>query len=207
MLKELSSRLLSTYFSEQARWVHWIPVGLIFGIGTYFTLSNEPGFFTYLSLLLLGAAAILCTYKNPDFGLIACVIAGFCVGFCIIGVRVHLNVTQMFNATQESTDITGRIQSIENHPYKDDGTYRIILDQVKINDTEYSARLRLNISGELAQELQIHDQVNVVATIYPIPMPSSLHGYFARRAAYLQGIGGTAKMNDFLSHEKAEAKP
>ena len=207
MLENLSSRLLSSYFSEQTRWVHWIPVGLIFGIGTYFTLSNEPGFFTYLSLFLLGAAAILYAYKNPNFGLIAYVIAGFCVGFCVIGMRVHFNITQMFNTNQESVDITGRIQSIENHPYKDDGTYRIILDQVIINDTAYCAKLRLNISGQLVQELQIHDQINVMASIYPIPMPSSLHGYFARRTAYLQGIGGTARMNDFLNHEKAKAKP
>ena len=207
MLKDLSSRFLSSYFSEQTRWVHWVPVGLIFGIGTYFTLSNEPGFFTYLSLFLLGATTILHTYKNPNFGLIAYVVAGFCVGFCIIGMRVHFNSTQMFNTTQENADITGRIQSIENHPYKDDGTYRIILDQVIINDAAYSARLRLNIAGEIAQELQIHDQINVIASIYPIPMPSSLHGYFARRAAYLQGIGGTARMNDFLNHEKSKAKP
>jgi competence protein ComEC len=207
VLKNISSRFLSTYFSEQTRWVHWIPVGLIFGIGTYFTLSNEPGFFTYFSLFFLGIIAILYTYKNPSFGLIAYVIAGFCVGFCIIGMQVHFNVTQMFNATQESADIIGRIQSIENHPYKDDGTNRIILDQIKINDESYSAKLRLNISGELAQELQIHDQINVMASIYPIPMPNSLHGYFARRAAYLQGIGGTARMNDFLSQKSAEAKP
>ncbi len=38
-------------------------------------------------------------------------------------------------------------------------------------------------------------------------MPSSLHGYFARRAAYLQGIGGTARMSEILSHQRAAAKP
>ncbi len=207
LIENLKLKLLAAYFAEHSRWVHWFPVGLIFGIGTYFNLDQEPNAWVYIFIFLLGIIAALWIYKNPSTGLGFCIIAGFSVGFCLIGVRVHFNTTQMFKTTQENADISGRIESIENHPYKDDGTYRIILDRVKINDTNYSAKLRLNISGELAQELQIHDQLKVDASIYPIPMPSSLHGYFARRAAYLQGIGGTARMNEVSNHQRAAAKP
>lgn len=207
VLENLKLKLRIAYFAEHSRWVHWLPVGLIFGIGTYFNLDHEPNLWVYLFMFLLGAIAALWIYKNSSIGLVVYIITGFSVGFCIIGMRVHFNTTLMFNTTQESTDISGRIESIENHPYKDDGTYRIILDQVKINDVIYSAKLRVNISGELAQELQIHDQLKVYANIYPIPMPSSLHGYFSRRAAYLQGIGGTARMNEILNHQRAAAKP
>lgn len=206
-LEKLKLKLLAVYFAEHSRWVHWFPVGLIFGIGTYFTFSHEPSFLIYLFLLLFGISTIFWDYKNPNFRLFTYFISGFCFGFCIIGVRVHFNTTEMFNTTQQNTNISGRIESIENHPYKDDGTYRIILDQVKINDAVYAAKLRLNISEAFAQELQIHDQLKVKASIYPIPMPNSLHGYFARRSAYLQGIGGTARMSKILCHERAAAKP
>lgn len=206
-LENLKLKLLSVYFAEHSRWSHWLPVGLIFGIGTYFTLSYEPSFLLYLFLLAFGISVIFWSYKNPNFRLIAYFIAGFCFGFCIIGVRVHFNTTEMFSTAQQTTRISGRIESIENHPYKDDGTYRIVLDQIKINGYKYSAKLRLNISEELAQKLQIHDQLKVKARIYPIPMPSSLHGYFARRAAYLQGIGGTARISELLSYKRIENKP
>jgi competence protein ComEC len=206
-LEHLKLKLLAAYFAEHSRWVHWLPVGLIFGIGIYFTLPYEPSFLIYLFLLLFGISAIFWGYKNPNFGLFTYFISGFCFGFCIIGVRVYFNAIEMFNTTQQTTNISGRIESIENHPYKNDGTYRIILDQVKINNAVYAAKLRLNISEELAQELQIHDQLKIKASIYPIPMPSSLYGYFARRAAYLQGIGGTARLSKILNHERAAAKP
>jgi 5-hydroxyisourate hydrolase-like protein (transthyretin family) len=191
------TKLLSAYFSEQSRWIHWFPVGLLFGIAIYFTLSTEPGWFVYVFLFFLATISIVCVLKNPNFRLASYIIIGICTGFCLMGERVHFNTTQM----------KGRIESIENHPYKNDGTYRFVLDQVHINDAHYSAKLRLNISEKFAQNLEIHDQLNVEGTIYPIPMPSSLHGYFARRAAYLQNIGGTASVKKVLNHKKAEKKP
>lgn len=201
------TKLLSIYFSEQSRWIHWLPVGLLFGIVIYLTLSTEPGWFIYILLFFLATISVVYAVKNPAFRLGSYVIIGACTGFCLMGGRVHFNTTQMFNANQESVEIKGQIESIENHPYKDDGTYRLVLDQVHINNAHHSAKLRLNISEKLAQNLEIHDQLIVNGTIYPIPMPSSLHGYFARRAAYLQKIAGTASVRKVLNHKKTKKKP
>jgi competence protein ComEC len=120
---------------------------------------------------------------------------------------VGSNSTIMFNSPQKSVQIFGQIESIENHPYKEDETLRIILENVKIGDSVYAAKLRLNVSGGQAQNWDIGDQLQIEASIYPIPMPSSLHGYFARRAAFLQGIGGTARLQELISHKDTEIQP
>ncbi len=207
MFKYLNSKLLGIYFSEQSRWVHWIPVGLIFGISAYFSLSSEPGIFFYTSLIFLGISTVIHTIKNPHYGLISYIIIGFCVGFCIIGTHIHLNKTKMFEAVQKSKNINGCVESIENHPYKDDNTYRIILSKITIDKIPYATKLRLNISKQLAEDFQIQDQLTIAARIYPIPMPSSLYGYFARRSAFLQGIGGTISIDNLLHHEKTKTRP
>lgn len=81
----------------------------------------------------------------------------------------------MFNTSKKSAQISGIIESIENHPYKDDEILRIILDKVKIEDEFYSAKLRLNVSADQAKYWSIGDSISLEASIYPIPMPSSLH--------------------------------
>lgn len=207
MLKYLNSKLLNIYFSEQARWIHWAPVGLIFGIGTYFSINSEPEILCYISLVLLGALMTVYIIKNPHQGLISYIVIGFCIGFCIIGIRVQRNETQMFCVVQNNKNINGCVESIENHPYKEDGTCRIILNKITIDEIPYAAKLRLNIPAQFAEKLQIYDQLTLTAMIYPIPMPSSLHGYFARRNAFLQGIGGTITMKNLVSHKQTETKP
>ena len=207
MLKKLRIHLINSYFSEHYRWVHWLPVGLIFGIASYFSLTNEPEILSYLCLVIVAAFSVFCAWKNPNLGLLAYLIGGFCLGFCLIGIKVNNNSTVMFNASQKTAKISGVIESIENHPYKDDETLRIILDQVTVNESVYSAKLRLNTSSTQAKLWSIGDQLQVEASIYPIPMPSSLHGYFARRAAFLQGIAGTAKLQELIHHENTGAQP
>ena len=207
VLDKIKVKLKENYFAEHSRWIHWVPVGLIFGIASYFNLNNEPGIFTYLSLVSIGFIGIISAIYKPNFRLFSFIITSFCIGFCIIGIRVHFNSTEMFRVPQEGAKIAGRIESIENHPYKEDGSYRIVLDHVLINEESYSAKLRVNISATLAKELNIHDHLKVTGNIYPIPMPSSLHGYFARRSAYLQSIGGTISTDKVLQHQKAKEKP
>lgn len=206
MLKSLKTTLEHQYFAEHGRWVHWLPVGLVFGIGCYFSIHQEPGFLVYLILFFSAAAACVILVTKPDYRFFGYLIIGFATGFCIIGARVNFNPTPMFKTVQEKAEITGHIESIENHPYKDDGSYRVVINGVTLDKKTYPAKLRLNVPQNLGNTLEIQDHITVAATIYPIPMPSSLHGYFARRAAFLQGIGGTASANMLLHHEKSKHK-
>ncbi len=207
MLEKLRASLANSYFAEHSRWVHWFPVGLIFGIASYFSLSDEPGLLSYLCLLTIGIASVIWWSQHPNFGLLTLLITGFCLGFCLIGAKVRNNHTQMFSSTQKTVQLSGQIESIENHPYKDDPTLRIILDQVKIDHQVFTAKLRLNAAATQAENWKIGDKLQVEASIYPIPMPSSLHGYFARRAAFLQGVGGTARLQELIAHESTDAQP
>ncbi|MCX7343854.1 MAG: ComEC/Rec2 family competence protein [Proteobacteria bacterium] len=201
MLKRLHQVLTSCYFAEHHRWVHWLPVGLIFGIASYFSLAQEPSTLIYLLLIVITAASIIWTRKNSHSIFFAYLSIGFCIGFTLIGVKVNNNSTLMFNAPQKTAKISGMIESIENHPYKKDETLRIILNQVKIGKDIYNAKIRLNTPEQQAQTWDIGDKLQIEASIYPIPMPNSLHGYFARRAAFLQEVGGTARLQKIISHK------
>lgn len=204
MFKNFNSKFLEIYFSEQSRWIHWFPVGLIFGICTYFSLQEEPKIYSYITLLSLAILLFINARKYPQYKLITYTTIGFCIGFLSIGFHVNSNNTPMFNHIKNSENIYGYIKSIENHPYKDDKYCRIILDHIKIDHKSYPAKLRLNISTKMAEFLQINDQLTVSGRIYPIPMPSSLYGYFARRAAFLQGIAGTVNVKNLKNHKKSE---
>lgn len=204
MLASFILRFLDFYFSEQSRWIHWLPVGLILGILTYFSLQNEPTVLSYMGTLSLASLSFIHIKKYPQYKLIPYIIVGFCVGFCISGIQTHFNRTPMFKEVQISKNISGYIESIENHPYKDNDSCRIILDHIKIDHIAYPARLRLNIYRETTKNLQIGDKLTIAGKIYPIPMPCSIHGYFARRAAFLQRIGGTINITEFLSCRKAK---
>ena len=142
MLEKIRANLAGSYFAEHYRWVHWLPVGLIFGIASYFSLNSEPELLSYLCLAIIAVASIVWTGKNPNLGLLTFLIAGFCLGFCLTGAKVRNNQTQMFNTPQKTAQISGQIESIENHPYKDDETLRIIINQVKIDDKTYTLTLR-----------------------------------------------------------------
>jgi len=204
VFRNFPSKLLDVYFSEQSRWIHWLPVGLILGICAYFSLHDEPKIYIYVVLLFTTSLLILHARRYPQYKLLTYIISGFFIGFLIIGIHVHLNTTPMFSDTQISKSIIGHIESIENHPYKNDGSCRIILNHIKIDQKYYPAKLRLNISKDIAEDFEIDDHLVLSGKIYPIPMPSSLYGYFARRAAFLQRIGGTINITKLINHEKSE---
>lgn len=199
MLKKSRQFLRNCYYTEHYRWVHWLPVGLIFGIAFYFNLSHEPGILTYLTLALFIIISIIFAQKNKQFIFFSYLFCGFCIGFCLIGTKVNSNKTVMFKDSKNISFISGTIESAENHPYKTDATFRLILDNVKINGNLYAAKVRLNVPAQFTKNWEIGDQVSADVSIYPIPMPISLHGYFARRAAFLQEIGGTAKLQKLIS--------
>lgn len=204
MFRNFVPELLNDYFSEQSRWIHWLPVGLILGISTYFSLYDEPRIYIYIALLLITTLLIMHASKYPQYKLFTYITSGFCIGFCTIGLHVCFNITPMFSDVQNSESIIGYIESIESHPYKDDNSCRIILNRIKIDQTYYPAKLRLNISKDTSENFEINDQLTLSGKIYPIPMPSSLYGYFARRAAFLQCIGGTINITKLINHKKSE---
>ena len=200
LLQNLSHWLNNYYYTERYRWVHWFPVGLIFGIAFYFNLPYEPGLFAYLIAALTAIVAIVIARKKQHLLFFCYLIFGFCIGFCLIGAKINDNKTVMFNDSKKAAFVTGTIESIENHPYKVDATFRLILDHVVIDSNVYESKIRLNAPAESTKNWDIGDQISAKVSIYTIPMPISLHGYFARRAAFLQEIGGTARLLELTQH-------
>jgi hypothetical protein len=88
LLKKIHVSLASSYFAEHYRWVHWLPVGLIFGIASYFSLDNEPGFLSYFCLIILAGASIIGVAKKPNLAFLTFLVSGFCLGFFLIGAKV-----------------------------------------------------------------------------------------------------------------------
>ncbi len=191
------------YFKEQARLVHWLPIGMILGIATYFSLLNEPKITTIILIILIGIVAFLLINKS-NWRFLLFQIIGFSIGFTLIFFKVQHLATPMLENSLEDVEVKGTICEITKNAYKEEDTLRIVLDKIAIENETISAKIRINISAEHAQNLEINDAITIKANIYPIPMPCSLNGYFARRAAYLNDIVGTAKFLEILEIIKAK---
>lgn len=196
-LATIADYVKNSYFKEQARLVHWLPVGMILGIAAYFSLKTEPEIFTTLSIITIGLLAIFLK-QQANWRFLMYHIIGFAIGFTLIFFKVHQLATPMLENNLDDIEITGTINEITKNAYKEEETLRLVLNNVSIANEPIKAKIRINISADQAVEFDINDVITVKANLYPIPMPCSLHGYFARRAAYLNGITGTAKFLELV---------
>lgn len=197
-LAKIKTYIYNNYFKEQARLVHWLPVGMILGISAYFSLKTEPEPISTLLIVAIGVLAIFLK-KQANWRFLMFQIIGCSIGFALIFFKVHQLTTPMLEHSQDDVEITGQISEITKNAYKEEETLRVVLNDISIADESIKAKIRLNISAEEAKEFDINDVITVKANLYSIPMPCSLHGYFARRAAYLNGIIGTAKFLELIN--------
>lgn len=202
-VSDIKKYLQFIYFKEQARLVHWLPIGVILGISTYFSLQNEPEITTTILIILIGLTAIV-FIKKANWRFLLFQTIGFSIGFTLIFFKTYQISTPMLDDGLEEVELKGTICEITKNAYKEEDTLRIVLNEIAIENEKIPAKIRINISSEHAKNLEINDAITIKANTYPIPMPCSLNGYFARRAAYLNGIIGTAKFLEMLEITKAK---
>lgn len=196
-LAKIKTYIRNNYFKEQERLLHWLPVGMILGISAYFSLKTEPETISTLLIVAIGILAIF--LKNQaNWRFLIFQIIGFSIGFALIFFKVHQLSTSMLENNLDDIEVTGTISAITKNAYKDAETLRLVLSNVSVANEPINSNIRLNISTEQAAELDINDVITIKANLYQIPMPCSLHGYFARRAAYLNNIAGTAKFLELI---------
>lgn len=195
----IKNYLLETYFKEQHRWVHWFPVGMILGSSVYFSLLNEPDNY-FLGLIFLVFLLSLYFRKNPLLHFLMYQIWGATICFLIAFFKTNLLSTPMINENMKNVELSGSVNSIEYNQYKNEPTIKVTLENVKLNNFNLNAKIRLNLPEEHATDLDLNDYISVNADVYQFPMPCSLHGYFARRAAYLDKVAGSAKFLEFNQH-------
>lgn len=183
--------------------MHWLPVGMILGSALYFALFDEPGVYEIGFALLLLVSALFAR-KYPEMHFTSYQIIGGCVCFLIMCCKTHFLSTPMLTENTKNVVMQGVVSAIANNQYKEDPTLKLTLDEVIVDGEKLGAKMRLNIPDEDAREIEINDLISVEADLYQIPMPCSLYGYFARRAAYLDGVAGSAKFLELLEHKITE---
>ncbi len=164
----------------------WYFVSFICGIGTYFTLSSEPSFISILAIFVISLSLLI--LKNNIFGrFIAGIIIAFSCGMVVGKYRVsNLHVISI------KKPIVSRISGIVESMKPTTHGMQVILYQVKIQKLkQVLQKVRISMPVKYAQEVNINDNISLVARLYK-PQTSILPGgYDFGFYAYLADINAT----------------
>ncbi|WP_375332195.1 ComEC/Rec2 family competence protein [Candidatus Tisiphia endosymbiont of Temnostethus pusillus] len=164
----------------------WYFVSFICGIGTYFTLSSEPSFISILAIFTISLSLII--LRNNIFGrFIAGIIIAFSCGMLVGKYRIsNLHVVGI------KKPIISRISGIVESMKPTTHGMQVILYQVKIQKLkQVLQKVRISMPAKYAQEININDNISLVAQLYK-PQSSILPGgYDFGFYAYLADINAT----------------
>ncbi|WP_425363691.1 DUF4131 domain-containing protein [Candidatus Tisiphia endosymbiont of Hybos culiciformis] len=164
----------------------WYFVSFICGIGTYFTLSSEPSFIFILAIFTISLSLLI--LRNNIFGrFIAGIIIAFSCGMVVGKYRVsNLHVISI------KKPITSRISGIVESMKPTTHGMQVVLYQVEIQKIkQVLQKIRISMPVKYAQEVNINDNISLVARLYK-PQTSILPGgYDFGFYAYLADINAT----------------
>jgi len=184
----LFNTLKNCFYSEQSRWILWLPVGFGTGIGIYFALPTEPSpwiILTILELLLVMAYLLRHRHKLLHFLLIPAIIA---CGFANIQLQTLYLSRHLPKVEESRIYISGRIAGIDKN-YR--GNPRLFLkDMQNFAEEKIKGTYRLSlIRPQLG--LEVGQCVEMVAEIAPPFKTGFVGGFQFDRQLFFNKINAT----------------
>ncbi len=183
---------------EAGRGFLWLPVGLVAGIGVYFSLPIEPG--AGVIMLALGALATLtytCWRERPwAAAMFGAALAGFILAKC----NAILSGTPLVASVTEVSRFEGVIENIDRRGRRSAAlTVRIVaLEDLPVNERPKRIVLTVPVSGDL----RIGRFVSGSLRLFPLLTPVAPGGYDHARSQWLRGIGATGRVLNSLEVDK-----
>lgn len=162
----------------------WAPVAMGVGVGLYFSLKAEPGW--WIALAPLGLAALF-WLAAPRLRPVALALFFACLGFAAADWRTARVSAPILERDLGFRSVAGRIVSVERGLKGE--RYVIALSAVSGLETEATpARARISWRGD-ATNLAAGDWVRLRAGLGPPPAPAAPGGFDFARQLYFQRIG------------------
>jgi competence protein ComEC len=181
-IKVLRSILEQEYYNLSL----WYFVSYLCGITTYFSLSFEPLFLSIFIIFVLSLLLIFCE-RNIFWRFAGRLIIFFTFGMMVGKYRID-NLHSVIIEKPIISQIQGQIESIKPTNYG----AQLVLKQVTIHKLKkILTKVRISLPKKYVQEININDEISMVASLYK-PQPSILPGgYDFSFYAHLAEIGAT----------------
>ena len=185
-MPDSATPLAATLTRERERWVLWVPVALLAGISSYFTLSFEPWPFTGLAIALVGLLLTLLPYRTPGVRLFFLAVMFCGVGFALVQWETVRSDGPILRSEVGPRMVSGTISVVEP---RDKGV-RLTLDDPVIDwmePQETPRRIRITVRTHGGIEPVPGQRVRILA-ILDAPPPRRQPRWFpdesfrARRA-------------------------
>lgn len=165
----------------------WVPVCLSFGIATYFQIPAEPGWMTFLLIVMAMILVVIQTRKKDARALVAWAIVLFGFGFCVASFRANVVEAPVLSYRYYGA-VEGRLISVDR---SSKGALRITLDQVRlvaVSRENTPERLRITVSVDRVLP-NIGARVGTTAHLMPPQGPAEPGGFDYRRYAWFMQLG------------------
>ncbi|MCK8464842.1 ComEC family competence protein [Aliiroseovarius sp. S1339] len=170
--------------------MHWAPLFLGTGVGTYFALLSEPTGPIYASLIAFVAFCALIAWLWPwGFGPLAIAVGLVGFGFCLAGARAHY-VAEPVLGFRYYGPVEGRIVKIDR---SQSDAVRLTLDRVRLDDvgpTMHATTVRVSLHGDQGYLAPaIGQRIAMTAHLSGPNGPVEPGGFDFQRMAWFRGIG------------------
>ena len=188
---------------DERRFFLWAPVVFALGIVGYFALPREPLLVALLPTAMVLSAAALWAWWRGRAILALTIAALISCGALSAKLRVD-RLSGPVIATAITTDVTGRVVAAEPRV---DLRPRMTLDRLvvdRLDDAATPRRIRVSV----ARSTPLPEPGATISgrmRLMPVPGPAAPGDYDPRRAAFFDGIGGSAIL--FGQWEAADGAP
>lgn len=186
-MKILLSTVHCQLSAERHRLVLWVPVFLAIGIGMYFALPNEPALGLPMRFLAGLMGLLLLTRRHFAARLACMALILVNIGFIAAYARSHSIQNPVYSGAPVMRSVSGVIDDIQ---LKEEGE-KLILRSVYAEDLlpeETPQRISISLR-KVYPDLQVGNEVSMLAMLFPPPGPAMPGAYDFARAFYFQRIG------------------
>jgi competence protein ComEC len=187
-LSRLYAALRRQALADRIRWLLWLPAALAAGVGLYFALPVEPGWFWAAAAggLALGAGGVALALERVRWRIAFALLAAATLGFAVAKMRTEIVRAPVL--VHEIGPVRFDARVVEAEP-RGNGS-RMLLEPVQIPRLGQAtpARVRLTVRASSAVP-EPGSWVNVLAILMPPPPPTMPGDYDFGRWAYYQRIG------------------
>ncbi|MCI2392911.1 ComEC/Rec2 family competence protein [Aliiroseovarius sediminis] len=186
----LVHKFLTRIEEERGRLLHWAPLFLGAGVGTYFSLPTEPTTLIYVALTVFVAATSLIAWRWPwGVGPLAIAAGLVGVGIALAGARAHY-VGEPVLGFRYYGPVEGRIVKIDR---SQSDAVRLTLDRVRLDDVGpkmHPTTVRVSLHGEQHfLSPAIGQRIAMTAHLSGPNGPVEPGGFDFQRMAWFRGIG------------------
>ncbi|MEK7245695.1 MAG: ComEC/Rec2 family competence protein [Pseudomonadota bacterium] len=181
------------FSEEQDRLALWLPVFLGVGIGVYFALPSEPGWWmgTLLVVATGGLMAAARLVSPSGLGRVAAgALIATALGFAAAQVRTASVAAPVLEQKTSPVSLSGRIVLVETLPAGEGA--RITLDRIRsslIAPERTPEYVRVRLKRPPAEPLVPGDWISARAVLSPPPAPSAPGAFDFQRHAYFRSLG------------------